>query len=445
MYLEQPWQVIDAMSVLRYEDYMEHIRALIDSAMAAADPARALAANWPHILNDGGPAYIVGAGKAALEMAAKAAALYDGPIVDGAVAVVPERLARLTEQPARFRAFPVAHPLPDERNLVAARAIADVARWAGEDDKVLVLLSGGGSAHLMLPAGDLELEDVRLVTEALLRAGAPIHELNIVRKHCELLKGGGLARLAAPAAVWTFILSDVVGDSLDTIASGPTASDPSTYDDALDVIRRYNVSSLVPAVTAHLEAGARGVHPETLKPGDPVLARVNNLLIGSNRQVLLAARQIAARAGWQVVGFEMGVEGEARRIGLGQGVMAHDLARRPDKPCCWLIGGETTVTVHGSGKGGRNQELALSAAITMDGIKGVALASFATDGVDGASDAAGAIVTGETCARARALGLDPQEYLNNNDSHSFFEQVGGLIHTGPTGTNVNDIAFLLAY
>lgn len=433
------------MTELHFSDHLQHIEQLLDAAMTAADPARALATNWPLIINDGRPAYVVAAGKAALGMALQAEKLYEGGFEDGAVAVVPERLAKRTETPKTFRAFPAAHPLPDESNIKAAREIAKVAHKAGEGDKLLVLLSGGGSAHLTLPENGLELEDMRRITEALMHAGATVKELNIIRKHCEMLKGGGLARLGAPANVWTFILSDVVGDTLHTIASGPTAPDPSTYQDALDVIKSYRVLDAAPAVVAHLEAGARGELPETLKPGDPELNHVTNLLIGSNRKSLLLTRQIATSAGWNVVGFEMGVEGEARLTGFKLGLIAHDLVNRPDRPCCWLLGGESTVTVHGAGAGGRNQELALSAAITMDGLENVALASFATDGVDGASTAAGAIVTGQTLQKARELGIDPQEYLNNNDSQTFFEKVGGLIKTGPTGTNVNDIVILLAY
>ncbi len=329
--------------------------------------------------------------------------------------------------------------------MIAAQAIAEVARKADKGDKLIVLLSGGGSAHLTLPAGGLTFEDVRVITGALQRAGAPIGQLNTVRKHIEQLKGGGLARLAVPAQVWTFILSDVIGDSLHEIASGPTAADPTTYEEALSLLRDYRLMEVSPRIVAHLEAGARGDIAETIKPGDDSFKYVTNLLIGSNRQGLIRARQEAQKEGWQVVGFELGVEGEARLTGMRLGWLSHHLAERPDRPCCWIIGSETTVTVHGSGKGGRNQELALSAAISMDGVENIALAAFATDGVDGASDAAGAIVTGHTCAAGRALGMDPQAYLNNNDSNTFFKRVGGLIETGPTGTNINDIAFLLAY
>jgi hydroxypyruvate reductase len=361
------------------------------------------------------------------------------------VAVVPERLETLTRIPRRFELHPAAHPLPDGRNLRAARAIAEVAALASTGDTLIALFSGGGSAHLTLPAEGLSLDDLRHITEALLHSGAPIQALNAVRKHCERLKGGKLAQLAHPAQVWAFILSDVIGDQLNTIASGPTASDPTTFADALKVLDTYSVRDVVPAVTRHLEAGARGEKSETLKPHDPALSHVTNMLIGSNRRALNQARAHLRKIGLPVVGYEFNVEGEARLVGLQLGVMAHSLIDRPDRPCCWLLGGETTVTVHGKGKGGRNQEIALAAAIAIDGLERVAIAAFSTDGIDGPTDAAGAIVSGETCAHARALGVDPQAALNDNDSYTFFQQVGGLIQTGPTGTNVNDIAVMIAY
>jgi glycerate 2-kinase len=433
------------MSDLRFADHVDHINALIDAAMEAADPARALASKWPNALGKTERCYVAGTGKASLEMALELEKLLGERLLGGAVAVVPERLARLDTPPERFAAYPAAHPLPDERNVHAARQIAKVASQAKEGDTLIALISGGGSAHLTLPVDDLRLDDLRGITEALQFAGAPITHLNMVRKHCELLKGGGLARLAHPAGVWAFILSDVVGDPLDVIASGPTAPDPTTYADALGVLKYYNLLDVVPRVTEHLRAGVRGERPETVKPGDAVLAHVQNTLIGSNRLAVGAARRRAKEAGWNVVGYELGVEGEARLVGMGLALRAHDLSGRPDRPCCWLMGGETTVTVHGEGKGGRNQEVALAAALAIDGVENIAIASFATDGVDGPTAAAGAIVTGQTCARAREMGLDPQEYLNNNNSYVFFQQVGELIQLGPTGTNVNDIVVALVY
>ncbi len=433
------------MPELRFEDHIKHVYSLLEAALQAADPAQALAANWPLALAQAESCYVVGAGKASLEMALQLQELAGDKLLGGAVAVVPERLERLDTKPEHFRVYPAAHPLPDERNVKAARAIVEVARNAGEGDTLVALISGGGSVHLTLPVENLTVEDLRGITDALLKAGAPIQHLNTVRKHCEQLKGGGLARLAYPAWVWSFILSDVMGDPLNVIASGPTASDPSTYADAVAVLKQYSVYDAVPAVTSHLESGARGELPETVMPGDPILANVRNMLIGSNRLALSAARERATATGWRVVGFEFGVEGEARLIGMRLAFMAHDICKRPDRPACYLMGGETTVTVHGKGKGGPNHELALSAAIVLDGVEGVAVAAFSTDGVDGDSDSAGAVATGQTCARARAMGLDPEAYLNDNDSYSFFQQVGGLVNPGPTGTNVNDIAVALAY
>ncbi|MBN1312065.1 MAG: glycerate kinase [Anaerolineae bacterium] len=433
------------MQPLHYEDHTKHVYSLIETVTQAADPARALANHWPSTLDNMGKCYMVGAGKASLEMALKLQEICGSRLLGGAVAVVPDRLSRLNEPPKGIEVFPASHPLPDERNLLASRAIASIARKAGKVDTLIALISGGGSSHLMLPAGELTFEDLRSITALLQRAGAPIQALNTVRKHCEVLKGGGLLRLAYPAQLWAFILSDVVGDALNVIASGPTSPDPTTYADALKVLDYYNLRDAVPAVTGHLEAGERGEIQETLKPGDPILTNVHNLLIGNNRLVLEAARKHAKHSGWHVIGFEFGVEGEARLEGLSLAMRVHSLLDRPDRPLCYLMGGETSVTVHGEGRGGRNQELALAAAIHLDGLEKVALAAFATDGVDGPTDAAGAIVTGETCARARTLGMDAQEYLNNNDSYTFFDRLGSSIRTGPTGTNVNDVTIALIY
>jgi glycerate 2-kinase len=434
---------------LPFADHEEHIWGLVSASMAAADPARALESNWPWVLSKAERFYIVGAGKAALGMSLKAEELCGDRLLGGAIAVVPERLSRLLESiqdhELAFEAFPVAHPYPDERNVRAAEAIAEMARRAGENDHLLALISGGGSAMLTLPAEGLTLSDLAAITESLHRAGAPITQLNMVRKHCEQLKGGGLARLAYPAQVWSFILSDVVGDSLNVIASGPTAPDPTTYRDALDVLHYYNVEEDVPNVTRHLRAGANGEVPETLKPGDEAFSRVTNMLIGSNRLALEAARKHAFEHGWRVVGFEFGVEGEARIAGMNLALRSQDILQRPDRPACYLLGGETTVTVHGNGRGGRCQELVLAAAIQLEGIENVAVAAFATDGIDGQSEAAGAFCTGQTVARGREMGLNAAQYLNNNDSYTYFQQVGGLIELGPTGTNVNDIAIALVY
>jgi hydroxypyruvate reductase len=433
------------MSKLRFEDHREHIHSLIAATLHGADPAHALETHWPTIMSTYDSFYVVGAGKASLGMAIKLEELAGDRLKGGAVAVVPERLARLKTKPTHFQLYPAQHPVPDSRNFEAARAIADVARFATEDDTLIALISGGGSAHLMLPVSGLTPKDLILIIDAMQRAGAPVRALNTVRKHVEQLKGGGLLRLAMPARVWAFILSDVIGDRLNVVASGPTTADPTTFAECLEILDRYGVRNVSSAVTQHLEAGARGEIPETLKPGDPMLANVRNMLIGSNRVALEAARRHALREGWNLVHYQFGMEGDAQLEGLNTAMLMHSLLSRPDKPCCVLQGGEMTVTVHGQGRGGRNQETALGAAIQLDGVPNVALAAFATDGIDGPTDAAGAIVTGETVARGRALGMDPQEYHHNSDSYTYFERLGDLIKTGPTGTNVNDIIIGLAY
>jgi glycerate 2-kinase len=427
------------MSAPRFSDHREHVWELVHAALRAADPEQALTTHWKAIgdLSHYAHCWVVGFGKASAKMARALARLLGDRLDGGAIAALPD----LVEASARYRIWPAAHPLPDERNIEAARAIAQVAADAGPDDWLVCLVSGGGSAHLTLPASGLTLEGLRRVTERLLRAGAPIQDLNAVRKHCEQLKGGGLARLAAPAKVMAFILSDVMGDPLDTIASGPTAPDPTTYQDALNVLARYDALDAAPTITRHLRAGACGERPETPKPGDPALASVQNTIIGSNGMAVQAAARHAEEMGFAVQVAPAPAVGEARELGAALGEIARNLPRSGG----YIVGGETTVTVRGGGRGGRNQEVALAAALAIDGIPDVVVASFATDGIDGPTDAAGALVTDETCARARETCLDLPGYLDNNDSYSCLRALDALLFTGATGTNVNDLAFVLAY
>jgi len=308
---------------------------------------------------------------------------------------------------------------------------------------------------LTLPAPGLTLADLQEVTDLLLRVGATIGELNAVRKHLSQLKGGDLARRAAPAAVIGLILSDVVGDPLDVIASGPTAPDPTTFADAWVVLERYGLTSSVPApVRQHLQAGRAGLLPETPKPGDPLFDRVQNVVVAGNRLAAEAAVTAAQAQGLDALLLSTFVEGEARQVARVAAALAKEVARPADRPsvagpvqrpACLVWGGETTVTVRGRGTGGRNQELALAAALAMDGLPDVLLVALGTDGTDGPTDAAGAVATGETVARARAQGMDPVAYLDDNNSYAFFEGLGDLIRTGPTGTNVNDLMFLFAF
>ena len=355
------------------------------------------------------------------------------------------------EVDARIRIVEAGHPVPDAAGQAGAEQIAALLQGLSPRDLVFVLISGGGSALLPLPVAGVSLADMQALTQALLRCGADITEINTIRKHCSRLQGGQLARLAAPAQVISLILSDVVGSPLDAIASGPTVPDPTTYDDALAVLRRYDLLEQIPAgIRRHLEAGAAGARPETPKPGDPLFDRVVNVVIGDNASAGRAAVAEARRQGFKAALLTTFVQGEAREVGrvvagLAQGIAAgqSDFAR----PACLVLGGETTVTLRGQGKGGRNQELALAAGIALDGYVapvGVELAviSLGTDGTDGPTDAAGGLATVDTLARGRALGLDGRAALARNDSYPYLAAIGDLIVTGPTNTNVNDLIFV---
>jgi hydroxypyruvate reductase len=334
---------------------------------------------------------------------------------------------------------------------VAATAdLVKLVEGAGLDDLVVCLISGGGSALLTLPAGGITLQDVQVVTGLLLRAGATINELNAVRKHMSGVSGGQLARVAAPARVLSLILSDVTGSPLDTIASGPTVPDPTTFADALTVLERYGVMERVPvSVLDRLERGVAGEVAETPKPGDPLFRKVTNLLVASNVLAVEAAAGKARTLGFNTSIVSTYLEGEARVVGQVLAGMAREVVEygRPlERPACLLFGGETTVTVRGQGIGGRNTELALSAALALDGLgAGVVVASLATDGGDGVSPSAGGIVDGRTLVRGRAMGLDAQASLDNNDSYTYLAALGDAIMTGPTGTNVNDIMAVFVF
>jgi hydroxypyruvate reductase len=338
------------------------------------------------------------------------------------------------------------HPVPDERGLAAALEAEALLEGLGRDDVLLLLLSGGASALMPAPSPGLRLEHKARTTSLLLRAGATIQELNTVRKHLSRLKGGGLARRAAPARVISLVLSDVVGDDLSTIASGPTVPDPTTFDGALGVLEKRRVLSKVPLpVRRHLEAGARGEAPETPKAGDPAFRRTSTHVVGSNRRSVRAAAREASRLGLRPVVLPTRLDGEAREVARCLVAILREAADAR-RPTCLLAGGETTVTVLGDGRGGRNQELAVAAAQPLDGFPVPAVvASLATDGIDGMSDAAGGVVDDQSLRRAKALGLpSPAAFLEQSDSRSFLGPLGDLILTGPTGTNVVDITVLLA-
>jgi hydroxypyruvate reductase len=439
------------------------VRAELDgvlrAALAAVEPGqavrRALVLDADGALSVGGRRYrladfrralIVGAGKASAPMAAAVEdVLGDRLPIEGSVTVryghsAPTRDVRIRE---------ASHPVPDAAGVDATRAIVELLEEATAEDLVICVISGGGSALLTLPADDISLEDLQQTTDALLRSGATINDINVVRKHLDTVKGGGLARIAAPATTLTLVLSDVVGNPLDAIASGPSVPDTSTFADAVGVFDRFalweHVSS---SVARRLRAGLAGRVAETPKPGDPVFEGTHSVVVGSNLLACKAAAAAAEQLGLRTLILTTFVEGEAREVGRVLAGVLREVAASGyplKRPCLVVAGGETTVTIRGQGRGGRNQELALSAALGLRGLEGVLLASIGTDGNDGPTDAAGAFVDGTTLDRAEAQGLDIQRYLVDNNSYTFFDRLGDLIRTGPTNTNVNDLYLLFAF
>jgi hydroxypyruvate reductase len=380
---------------------------------------------------------VLGAGKAS---AAMAQVLEDilGDRIAGGLVVVKDGYRRPTKT---IRIAEASHPVPDERGRAAAGELLRLAESAGADDLVIFLVSGGGSALLPAPVPPITLAEKREITRLLLGAGADIGELNCVRKHLSLLKGGQLARAAAPAQVLTLALSDVIGNPVDVIGSGPTAPDPSTFAQALEILDRFRLRERAPrSVVERLEAGARGEVPETPKPDDPLFARVTNVLIGDNALVVEGARARAAELGYEPVVLTRSLSGEARDtarefVARGRALTA---------PACLIAGGETTVTVTGGGVGGRCQEFALAAAIELAGAANFTVLAAGTDGTDGPTDAAGAVADGSTVARGVALRLDAQSFLAANDSYAFFAALGDLVVSGPTGTNLLDVYLFVA-
>ncbi|MBT9162043.1 MAG: D-glycerate 2-kinase [Dehalococcoidia bacterium] len=334
------------------------------------------------------------------------------------------------------------HPIPDRNGVRGMEEIQRLLSIAAEGDLVICLLSGGGSALLPLPAPGIGLEEMGRVTDLLLKAGATIDELNTVRKHICSVKGGQLVRMVYPAELVSIILSDVVGDSLSTIASGPTVPDPTTFADAQRVLQRYDLWDEVPKLKERITRGIAGDISETPKEGDPIFSRVHNFVIGNNRLAVEAAIERARERGFNPMLLSTFLEGEAREVGKLFAAIAREILESGHPVCRKALvvgGGETTVTVRGGGKGGRNQELALSAAIAIGGLENIVIASLATDGTDGPTDGAGGLVDGYTVDRARERGLDPIKHLDNNDSYNLLRRTGDLIVTGPTNTNVNDL------
>lgn len=444
------------------EDQREILNRLIQAALQAANPVdavqravrregeRLVIRERSYDLQQVDKVIVVGAGKAGASMAAALDTIVGDRIHAGWVNVKRGYILHDQAAPDRIGAIHIhqaGHPVPDEAGLEGAIRVRELVSGLTNRDLVICLISGGGSALMPLPAEGITLAEKRQLTDALLACGATIHEINAVRKHISALKGGQLARIAHPAQVVSLILSDVVGSPLHVIASGPTAPDHSTFHDAWNVLEKYHLTEYVPAsVRERLHRGCAGELPDTPKPGDPLFDSVYNVIVGDNAMAALAAVEEARQLGLEAMLLSTYVEGEAREVGRVVAGLAKEIARygRPlPRPACLVLGGETTVTLRGKGQGGRNQELALAAALAIEGWDGVLIAALATDGTDGPTDAAGAIATYDTVTRARQLGLNPLHYLENNDSYHFFAALGDRLMTGPTNTNVNDLIFIL--
>ena len=410
------------------------LRRMFDAAIDAAQPAHCLPPHLPFAPK--GRTIVVGAGKASAAMAQAFDDAWKHPVSG----IVVTRYGYAVPSP-RIEIVEAAHPVPDEAGMAAARRILDCVRGLTADDLVVCLISGGGSALLALPLDGVSLADKQAVNRALLKSGATIREMNCVRRHLSATKGGRLAAACHPARVVTLLISDVPGDDLIDIASGPTVADPTTCADALDILNRYAIDAPA-AVLRVLESGAG----ESVKPGDSRLVRAEVSIIATPQMALEAAAAIAREE--NIVPLILGdrIEGEARDVGKVMAAIAQQVALHGQPiaaPCVLLSGGETTVTVRGNGRGGRNVEFLLSLAIALDGRPGIYALAGDTDGVDGQEEIAGAIVTPDTLARASAQGLRPRERLAENDGHGFFEALGDSIVTGPTLTNVNDFRAIL--
>jgi hydroxypyruvate reductase len=429
---------------------------IMDAALKAVDPATAVKNYFeahPDIVTQikatTGRVIVVGAGKAGAPMAVAVSEIFGDKITAGLVIVKYGHIGATSKLSKRIQIKEAGHPVPDAAGFAAAREIAALLSQTSQADTVLSLISGGGSALLTLPAEGLDLSHLQATTQKLLAAGATINEINTIRKHLSVVKGGGLARMAAPAKIYALMLSDVVGDPLEVIASGPTVPDPTSFVDAWSILEKYQLQNKLPQpVIQRLQAGCAGDLPDTPKPGDPIFERVNNAIIGSNRIAAQAAVKAAQEAGFNAQLLTTFVEGEAREVARVMAGLAKGVARAEgtiERPVCLVLGGETTVTLRGDGQGGRNQEMALAAAMALENWPGILIVCLGTDGSDGPTGAAGAFADGSTISRARALGLDAFQFLSRNDSYNFFAALDDLIITGPTNTNVNDLTLILVW
>jgi len=439
-----------------YRQLRADVCDILEAALKAVDPEQsifnALRLDGETLLYEGGQidlsevdrVFVIGGGKAGGLMAKAVEVLLSERITIGYINVL-----KGTENAVSLKKIKLngaQHPTPSGDGVAGVEKMLQITENLKENDLVITLISGGGSSLMPLPAEGISLGDLQSATGSLLRTGATINELNAVRKHLSGFKGGLLARHCYPARILSLILSDVIGDPLDTIASGPTAPDSTTYSDALNILQKYDLlGDASISVKKRISDGVAGAIPETPKEDDPVFRRVTNLVIANNSIAAEAAKRKSLELGYNFMILSTYVEGEARVVGSALAGVAKEVLYKDRplvKPASIVVGGETTVTVKGKGKGGRNQELALGASMKISGLSCV-VAALGTDGIDGPSVAAGAIVDGETIPKATEKGIDPLAYLAENDSYSFFDKLGDCIITGPTGTNVNDLTVIL--
>jgi len=457
------------MTVKNWKELLENARTaklrkarkigieLVEKAVESADPLSAVRRHvrvegeWLRIgekefdLSKIGDIVVVGGGKASGAMVEALEGVLGDRITGGVVNVPTSREFKYRTR--RVRLNEAGHPIPTDGSMRGAEEMIALVSDLGPNDLVMCLISGGGSSLISLPTEDITLDEVKETTQLLLKSGATIQEVNTVRKHISRIKGGLLAKAAYPATVISLIISDVVGDRLDTIASGPTVPDQTTYSDALSILEKYKLTEKVATkIFEHIKKGVDGEIPETPKHNDECFRNAFCKIIASNADALEAAAKVGKSYGLGIHILTTEMQGEARRVGEYMSHLAEDVRKIGSPiptPALLLSGGETTVTVKGKGIGGRNQELVLSTALGINGAENTAIVSFSTDGIDGPTDAAGAIADGFTLQRANEIGLTPSHHLDNNDSYHFFEELNDLLFTGPTGTNVADVTALV--
>ncbi len=386
---------------------------------------------------------LVGTGKASSSMARAIEELFGDRMTKGVITTKYGHLLPLKQT----QTIEAGHPIPDRKGYEGARKIQRLLKESGPNDLVIFLLSGGGSALLPFPADGIELKEKQEATQLLLDSGADIKEINTVRKHISWMKGGWVAKWAYPSTIIALILSDVVGDQLDVIGSGPTVPDPSTFEEAWEILKKYGLlNEIAPSIRKHLQSGREGKVEETPKPGEAAFEKVSNILIGSNILALREAKKEAESLGFNTLILSSSIEGETREASRFHTALAKEVISSGNpipRPACILSGGETTVTIKGKGLGGRNQEFVLAGALEISGVEKVILLSGGTDGTDGPTDASGALADHTTVHRAKTMGLNPKAHLENNDAYPFFQKLGDLLITGPTHTNVMDVRIIL--